>query len=84
VRAEEETKGGKLTGLNPDPPISDQIKERYRQIQRDGLALLLHEGASSDLLSKVSRYEASLMNAFTRTLQQLHMLRAVESDGKAI
>ena len=38
-----------------------------------GLALI-RDGTGSDVLGKLARHEASLMNAFTKTLQMLLLL----------
>ena len=52
-----------------------------------GLALI-HDGIWNDVLGKLARHEASLMNAFTKTLQMLLLLQSTRAsekgDGTAI
>jgi hypothetical protein len=59
--------------------------ERRKQLEGAGAtgAALMLDSAQQDTLGKLSRHEAALMNAFTKTLQMLHFMqsqRALEDD----
>jgi hypothetical protein len=49
-----------------------------------GLMLLIQDGQNGDILSKLCRYEANLMNAVNRTVQHLHFLQAKRSAVRVI
>lgn len=48
------------------------------------LLMLVRDLENADGLGKLNRYETTLMNAFTRTLQQLHVLRNFQGAMKLI
>ena len=49
-----------------------------------GLMLLIQDGQNGDILSKLCRYEANLMNSVNRTVQHLHFLQAKRSALRVI
>ena len=61
-------------------------EEEWKRVQGAGGATglaLIRDSQRHDTLGKLSRHEAALMNAFTKTLQMLHFIqsqRAVEDD----
>lgn len=67
--------------------IRTKVRKKFKaqfQGAMTGLALVLDGQEYQDALGKLSRYEATLMNAFTRSLQQLLFLqdrRPRESDA---
>jgi hypothetical protein len=75
---EEESKG------DLDASISVQAEEQHKESHESELILLIRDAGHDGLVGKLSRYEASLMNAVVnRTLQQLWLIRGMK-DSKAI
>ena len=56
----------------------------HRPELESGLMMLIKEGQNGDTLQKLSRYEAGLMNAVTRTLGHLHLLQADRNALKLV
>jgi hypothetical protein len=65
VREEEQSKGDLYTS------ISDEADERHENSRESELVLLIRAAQNADLIDRLSRYEATLMNAMSKTLQQL-------------
>jgi hypothetical protein len=78
--------------------IRDEVEAEWSQVTNpvsgqetteteDGetaLLMLILDVANSDALSKLNRYETYLVNAVTRTLQQLHILGGLRGAPKLI
>jgi hypothetical protein len=60
--------------IAPTPPVRDSATSENRKIANTGLALIL-DSENHDSFGKLSRYEAGLLSAVTRTLSLLHSLR---------
>ena len=79
VIEEEESKG------NLDMDISDEeIDEEYEGSRENDLVVLIKAAADGGLIEKLSRYETILMNAVSRTLEQLRLLQRLRDDTKLI
>jgi len=59
--------------------VADSDRER-----ETWLLMLIRDVENDDALGKLTRYEAGLMNAVTRTLQHLHLLQAKRNATKVI
>ena len=74
---EEEEKKGDIDAL-----ISKQADERYQESRESELLLLIRD--DDGLIEKLSRYQASLMNAANRVVQQLRLLKSMKGASKVI
>jgi hypothetical protein len=74
---EEESKG------TLDITLSDEeIDEEYERLRENDLVVLIQAAADGGLIEKLSRYETILMNAVSRTLEQLRLLQRLRDDTK--
>jgi len=78
VIEEEESKG------NLDMDLSDEVDEQYERSRENDLVLLIRAAGDGGLIEKLSRYETILMNAVSRTLEQLRLLQRMRDDTKII
>ena len=79
VIEEEESKG------TLDIDLSDEeIDEEYERSRENDLVVLIQAAADGGLIEKLSRYETILMNAVSRTLEQLRLLQRLRDDTKLI
>jgi hypothetical protein len=79
VIEEEESKG------TLDLDLSDEeIDEEYERSRENDLVVLIQAAADGGLVEKLSRYETILMNAVSRTLEQLRLLQRLRDDTKLI
>lgn len=67
-----------------DCETSSQVQESAEPDGETALLMLIRDPENDGALAKLARYEASLMNAFTRTLQHLHLLQAKQNATKLI
>jgi hypothetical protein len=77
VIEEEESKG------TLDIDLSDEeIDEEYERSRENDLVVLIRAATDGGLIEKLSRYETILMNAVSRTLEQLRLLQRLRDDTK--
>jgi hypothetical protein len=77
VIEEEESKG------TLDIDLSDaEIDEEYERSRENDLVVLIRAATDGGLIEKLSRYETILMNAVSRTLEQLRLLEKLRDDTK--
>jgi hypothetical protein len=74
---EEEEKKGDINAL-----ISKQADEQYQESRESELLLLIRD--DDGLIDKLSRYQASLLNAVNRVTQQLQLLKTMMGANKLI
>ena len=74
VRDEEQSK------KDIDAWISEEADERYENSHENELVLLMRAAENGDLVDRLSRYEASLINAMNKTLQQLWLVRNMKGQ----
>jgi hypothetical protein len=74
---EEEEKNGDLNSS-----ISKKIDEAYQKSRVSDLLLLIRDDDGT--IDKLSRYQASLMSAANRVMQQLRLLKAMKGASKLI
>ena len=74
---EEEEKKGDL-----DASISKEADERYQERRESELLLLIRD--DDGMIEKLSRYQASLMNAANRVVQQLRLIKIMRSSRTLI
>src|SRR5262245_34450591 len=68
-----------------DIDLSDEeIDEEYERSRENDLVVLIKAAADGGLIEKLSRYETILMNAVSRTLEQLRLLQRLRDDTKLI
>jgi hypothetical protein len=79
VIEEEETKGTLDMDLS-----EEEIDEEYEESRENDLVVLIRAAADGGLIEKLSRYETILMNAVSRTLEQLRLLQRLRDDTKLI
>ena len=74
---EEEEKKGDL-----DASVAKQADEQYQERRESELLLLIRD--DDGMIEKLSRYQASLMNAANRVVQQLRLLKSMKGANKLI
>ena len=74
---EEQEKKGDIDAL-----ISKQAEEQYQESRESPLLLLIRD--DDGLIEKLSRYQASLLNAANRVVQQLRLLKSMKGASKVI
>jgi hypothetical protein len=79
VIEEKESEG--TLDINPSDEVIDEEYERSRE---NDLVVLIQAAADGGLIEKLSRYETNLMNAVSRTLEQLRLLQRLRDDTKLI
>ena len=62
--------------------ISKQADERYQELRESELLLLIRD--DDGLIEKLSRYQVSLMNAASRVIQQLRLVKIMKGPTKLI
>ena len=67
-----------------DSLISEEADERYENSRESELVLLIRAAENGDLIDRLSRYEAGLMNAMNKTLQQLWLVRSMTDRSQTI
>lgn len=67
-----------------DASISDEADEQYENSRESELVLLIRAAENGDLIDRLSRYEATLMNAMNKTLQQLWLVRSLADQCRMI
>ena len=81
------SKCGDQTNYLPEPEDHEKKREANEE-EADwetsvDLGVALMEGRYGDALGKIGRYETTLMNAFTKTLQTLLLLQHDRANGNA-
>jgi hypothetical protein len=79
VIEEEESKGTLDLDL-----ADEEIDEEYERSRENDLIVLIKAAADGGLIEKLSRHETILMNAVSRTLEQLRLLQRLRDDTKLI
>jgi hypothetical protein len=74
---QEQEKKGDIDAL-----ISKQAEEQYQESRESPLLLLIRD--DDGLIEKLSRYQASLLNAANRVVQQLRLLKSMKGASKVI
>ena len=64
--------------------ISKEADERYENSRDNELVLLMRAAENGDLIDRLSHYEAALMSALNRTLQQLWLAQNMRSKSHMI
>jgi hypothetical protein len=64
--------------------ISEEADKRYENSRESELVLLMRAKENGDLIDRLSRYEASLMNAVNKTLQQMWLVRGMKDGSQVI
>jgi hypothetical protein len=79
IREEVEAEWGQA-----DSTLSSQLKSLEEPTGQAALLRLVRDPENADALGRLARYEVSLMNAVTRTLQHLNVLQACRNTTKVI
>ena len=67
-----------------DASISEEADEQYENSRESELVLLIRAAENGDLIDRLSRYEAGLMSAVNKTLQQLWLVRNMKDRSQTI
>jgi translation initiation factor 2B subunit (eIF-2B alpha/beta/delta family) len=65
-----------------DTSISKRAEERYQEKRESELILLIRD--DDGMIEKLSRYQASLMNAANRVIQQLRLIKIMRGSRSLI